>query len=49
MESSDGNKTASDSIRGKLEFDSNAIDESVWQNEKQNELRMSRLLPMNID
>jgi hypothetical protein len=49
IDSSDENENASDSIRVKLEFDSNVIDESEKQDEKHPDPRISTFLGIKID
>jgi hypothetical protein len=49
IDSSDEDENASDSIRVNCEFDSNLIDESVVQYEKQEALRISTLFGIKID
>jgi hypothetical protein len=46
---SDEYENANDSIHVKSEFDSNVIDESEKQNEKQYDPRISTFLGINID
>jgi hypothetical protein len=46
---SDEFENASDSIRVKREFDSNVIDESDLQDEKQDDPRISTFLGIKID
>jgi hypothetical protein len=49
IDSSDEDENASDSIRVNREFDSNEIDESDLQSEKQFESRISTFLGIMID
>jgi hypothetical protein len=49
IDSSDDSSNASDSIRVNPEFDSNVIDESDLQYEKQDDPRISTFLGIKID